>query len=428
MLLRVLFVFLLCIISPSISVVTILPIGKTGLGKSFTAKLLGFEDAEVGNDENSMTKEVKIYKNEKYKYIDTPGFDDSENVDDEETINGIVSMMHKEKITELNILLWFVSESDKATNSLQKQAKFIEELAMYNKKNVWDNVIVIFKGHYNQFRKASESIKGAIKKNNQSSNLDKLKVFPVWLYDALPDDSPDRNKSDEELREGGIYSNEALLDFYNDLAKEEQYKSRPIQIIFNDAVCTKCGKKSDPRLARTSLCHTNIRHIHEETEKYNVPNGERYHPGNLQTKYDSGNNYHPGYLRTKHNSDWEKVDGALKFIPIINMIGIIGKAATNKKVWSCCERGEGSYGCKYEGRKLWSCCNGNEGSNGCKEMYDTKWRYTCCHKDLDENPPGCKKVCRSCDRTWGNSTGCSDKNHEFKFDENVSSNRLHDEL
>ncbi|CAG8805671.1 8821_t:CDS:1, partial [Racocetra fulgida] len=43
----------------------------------FTAGLFGF-DAEEGHDVNSMTKNVTIYKNEEYWYIDTPGFDDSD--------------------------------------------------------------------------------------------------------------------------------------------------------------------------------------------------------------------------------------------------------------------------------------------------------------------------------------------------------------
>jgi hypothetical protein len=45
----------------------------------------------------------------------------------------------------------------KATQSLQKQAKFIESLAWNNKNkasNIWNNVIVVYRGTNREFEKS----------------------------------------------------------------------------------------------------------------------------------------------------------------------------------------------------------------------------------------------------------------------------------
>ena len=76
----------------------------------------------------------------------------------------------------------------------------------------------------------------------------------------------------------------------------------------------------------------------------------------------------PNFIYTSNTS----IDCTFNAIPIVKIFGslvtTIGKEATKRKVWSCC--GE------------------SKGSDGCESMREFRWRYTCCHKDIDNGGPG----------------------------------------
>ncbi|CAG8576726.1 8551_t:CDS:2, partial [Ambispora leptoticha] len=317
--LRIFFVLLLCIVSPSISSVTILAIGKTGLGKSFTATLFGCKAKvrDTGNS-NSTTKNVTIHKCGNYNYIDTPGFDDSDRVTDDYTIINIVSTMQKNKITDIHTLFWFVNE-DTSTTSLQNQAKFIDGLGMSNTNNVWNNVIVVYKGLNVLFKK--NAIIGAITEINNNADITKIHMMPVYLYEAV---NPEEKSEYENIK--GIYKKEELLNVYENIIKEKKHKHHPIQIVFNDATCIKCGIKTDLRLKDKYPCHTKVKHKHDE--KIETIDNSRYE--------------HPGYLETEYDSGWEAADAVIGDIPFINLITKSGKEATKKKIFSCCGKERGS--------------------------------------------------------------------------------------
>ncbi|CAG8480041.1 8764_t:CDS:2 [Ambispora leptoticha] len=268
--------------------VTILAVGKTGLGKSYTATLFGC-DAKVAHDINSRTKNVTIHQCGEYEYIDTPGFDD-------ETFINIIATMQKKNVNKLHTLFWFVGESYKTTDTLQNQAKFIEALAKDNTNNVWENVIVIYKGTYNTFNK--DVIQGAIEEDKKNS----VPILPVFLYDEFPLNSPIRKQSDEELRELGIYKEEELRNMYKKIIKEKRHKDHPIRIVFNDEICTKCGLRTDRRFAGKFPCHTKETIIRDAEPRYT----EHYHNGVLETEYDK---------------EWE----ILWEIPKINLVDGLGE-------------------------------------------------------------------------------------------------------
>ncbi|CAG8563821.1 11104_t:CDS:2, partial [Ambispora leptoticha] len=312
--LRIFFILLLCIVSPSISSVTILAIGKTGLGKSFTATLFGCK-AEVGNAEKS-TKYVTFHKKcgnyKNYNYIDTPGFDDSDHVTDDDIIINITSTMQKNKITHIHTLFWFVGEL-KATSSLKKQAKFIEDLAMNNTNNVWNNVIVVFKGLNVEFKK--NAIIGAITEINNNADITKIHMMPVYLYEEV---NPEEKSECENIK--GIYKKEELLNVYENIIKEKKHKHHPIRIVFNDATCIKCGIKIDLRLKDKYPCHTKVKHQHYE--KIETIDNTRYE--------------HPGYLETKYDPRLESADAVFGAFPFIDLFAI------KKKIFSCCGKERGS--------------------------------------------------------------------------------------
>jgi hypothetical protein len=90
-------------------------------------------------------------------------------VEDKETSINILSKMQEENITEVHTVFWFVHYDSKANQSLQKQAEFIKTLAlnkMNKMNNIWDNVIVVYKGFEESFDKTA--IKDAVKEVDNS--------------------------------------------------------------------------------------------------------------------------------------------------------------------------------------------------------------------------------------------------------------------
>ena len=85
----------------------------------------------IGHSSKSETKEISIHsiRNKGY-YIDTPGFNDSdEGKDDNETVLSIFRKMLEAEIRNITTILWFVVPDDRAKASYKRQARFIESLA-----------------------------------------------------------------------------------------------------------------------------------------------------------------------------------------------------------------------------------------------------------------------------------------------------------
>ncbi|CAG8769334.1 32856_t:CDS:1, partial [Racocetra persica] len=354
-----------------------LAIGDTGLGKSFTAGLFGFTAKEGGNV-NSTTKTVDIYKNEEYRYIDTPGFNDSNvTAKDDNTKLNILFKMQEENINFVHTIFWFVKCDIKVTQSLKKQAKFINDLAINSKSNVWDNTIIIFKGIKENL--IEDPIKEAIREANNNNNLlVEPPILPVYLYEKLQPDSIVHmlNLTDEILCDFGIYKDKnKIRDKYKEIIQKNHHKDHPVQIVFDDEMCIKCGKKTDKRLSGRFPCHTSESLEHGDIEEYNYNTIYR-HTGQLITVQDHG---------------WDKADRIVRQVPLFGLFGGIitgiGKEATQRTEWSCCQRAYGS--------------------RGCKEEHSTGVRYSCCHKDVNTKPPGCKKVCKYCGKAWGKLEGCT---------------------
>ncbi|KAF0538229.1 hypothetical protein F8M41_008051 [Gigaspora margarita] len=164
--------------------------------------------------------------------------------------------------------------------------------------------------------------------------------------------------------------------------RANHHADHPVQIIFIDVMCIKCGKKIDKRLSGRFPCYTN--------EKFEYGNTEIYNYNTIYT--------HTGRLVTVQDPGWEKAGRIVKSVPLFGLLSSIvtdiGQAATERTEWSCCQRAYGS--------------------TGCKEEHSTRVRYICCHKVVHTNPLACKKVCASCGKTWGNTEGCTNHSqHDF---------------
>ncbi|CAH1763163.1 16272_t:CDS:2, partial [Entrophospora sp. SA101] len=350
--------------------IRIIAVGKTGLGKSFTATVFGF-NAEVGNDPDSMTKNVTIYSSDKYTYIDTPGFDDSDiKVEDREMIFDILTKLQDENITEIHTVFWFVEKGDRGTQSLQRQARFIESLAMNSKtkSNIWNNVIIVIKGEGSNIDMQSiNAVKRAVNIINVGRDmLAKTSFIHVYLYDRLSKTRVSRFNT-KELHEQGIYKKEELLDVYKKIIQEKYHAENPIKITFKNARCVKCGKEIDIRFADKYPCHTEVIHKH--------PNMKLVHPGQLVPI--DGREFERRFIDDNEDifiGDRKFGHSYIDSIPIYIM------------------------------------------SSGCS--------VRCTECDKGTATQGCMKVCKGCGRPWGESHGCS-KEGQHEFNTFYSS---HDEL
>ncbi|ETO13052.1 hypothetical protein RFI_24323 [Reticulomyxa filosa] len=81
-----------------------------------------------------------------------------------------------------------------------------------------------------------------------------------------------------------------------------------------------------------------------------------------------------------------------------------------KEQYSCCKQSYPSMqGCKDE----WTCCSTIDPSPGCL------FQWTCCQAVVPLNNPNdpdkaCQKICKVCQKAWGDSQGCSaEVSHDF---------------
>nr|CAG8645257.1 10235_t:CDS:2 [Entrophospora candida] len=423
----------------------ILAIGRSGNGKSFTAKILGADDAIVSDGADSCTKGTKLYTcgDNGFLYIDTQGFDDSEGVKggDAQTALSILKTMNENGITKLHTILWFVVPETRKLGSLVRQAKFIESLAQYYDGNVWDNVIIVMKGQKSS-KSASqgpiEAAKEVSKKNHENKDI---KVFHIYLYEYLDTETYEAF-DDDSLNKMGIFKKtepKKILNRYIELMKG--HDQHLVTILFKEAKCLKCPEENDPRLT-ISNCHGESERKHEHPK--NV------HPGNTYKKHPFGlSGYHPGKLEKHHPGgrikkhkfssvtpchtgqkiEYHPNENSVHPLPAVghqyetndnNVLPVIARALTfslvnpqrtvhTPKIHGCCGWGEGSDGCSY------ACCKQSKGSIGCREKYNCcnnfepcVKKHDCCNQIVGADTNGCETVYDCCQREV-NSEGCSDR-------------------
>ena len=107
-----------------------LVIGTTGTGKSSTiSKCTKQENIEISNQAESVTKNCQIYPDHydhsKPVWIDTVGYDDTNNIDDEETFKNILKFIQKQELNKVKAIIWTVLPQERKDARLQRQANFI---------------------------------------------------------------------------------------------------------------------------------------------------------------------------------------------------------------------------------------------------------------------------------------------------------------
>ncbi|CAG8545747.1 4387_t:CDS:2 [Funneliformis mosseae] len=390
----------------------ILAIGNTGNGKSFTATIFGAKNVKIGHSTKSETDTISIHNTKDGDfYIDTPGFDDSnEHKDDEQTKRSIFFKMMEAGIENITTILWFVAPDDRAKASYKRQAKFIESLGKYYNGNAWDNTIIVTKGANDT---SSAGPHDAAKE--MATSLSRTGSFKILLFESLPPTSIyiKAKLPSDELNDFGVFKGsepERILAKYESLM--EGHVDRPILLKIRKVKCLKCPEETDPRLA-SPKCHLDLESFH--------PNTERIHQGNVI-------DIHPAQLFHKHSDLYVGASTRQVFddSPQAWTVRVVTFGGINPDrpefvpgYWKCCNNNDANApGCK----QIYSCCGKDYQTFGCEKIYDVckhkVWETPCfiicenCKKRLDE--VGCKNRCKNCKNDNSLSReGCIEVSHNF---------------
>ncbi|CAB4489888.1 unnamed protein product [Rhizophagus irregularis] len=379
----------------------ILAVGNTGNGKSFTATIFGAQNVKIGHSSKSETDTITIYGIKGGFYIDTPGFDDSDEYkNDDETVRSIFRKMMEAKIQDITTILWFVVPDARAKGSYKRQARFIESLAKYYKGNVWDNTIIVTKGDKieNGPRDAANEI--ALREHNKDNLLSNTGEFKILLYESLlpTDVYVQMGLTSERLNTFGVFKGsepERILAKYESFM--DGHLKHPIGLNLRVVKCSKCFEETDPRLAFPE-CHL-------ETESFH-PNVEDVHRGNVIVTHPSSHYRKHSDYYVEATTRQEFDDSPQAWTVRVVTFGILNptRPAFVSGYWKCCHnKNANSPGCK----QVYHCCGRDYQSPGCQKIYDE-----CKHKH-GEAP--CLKICKNCKKI-SDAEGCKTRCKNCKND------------
>ena len=109
-------------------------IGTTGTGKSSTISACTGQEVESSSKSESVTRHCQIFSDQsgdsKPVWIDTVGYDDTSNIDDEETFKNILKFIQKNNLLKIKAIVWTVLPQERKDARLQRQADFINRFRL----------------------------------------------------------------------------------------------------------------------------------------------------------------------------------------------------------------------------------------------------------------------------------------------------------
>lgn len=470
---------------------TFLAIGSTGLGKSTFGQLLCNVPTIVSSGTSSTICEATLYENNSFRYIDTPGFNDSGGTTDEETFHQILRLLqeHSENgVFEVHKILWFCAENERKAANLQNEAKFIQRLVEYVEEvgsaNLWKNVIIITKGNFPEEGLANgpksaayDAMRTSMTKNNRTNVEDKdefivedefiieggeqiVDHFPCWIFDLKPGPNKFTKMKPEVRAHLNAYSKEEVVTALQGHIRNDT----AIKIQFEEAYCTKCSEKGDPRLF-IGRCHPLQARKHEiETERYHPKSADWQHKGKrIQRHWKPEDGEIPAEGKLVDGTTVGAVSSTLGSLgagayilnaaaaaqpgiifggtaiagtialPIVAAVGLAaaGGYCINEKLkenYKCpyCKKFYNEKGCleecddcgkEWDGKGCISkylCCNKCEEEDGCTLRERCK---NCDQTEYKLTTEGCIEYCQECNKTWGKAKGCDPNvEHDIIFD------------
>ncbi|CAG8705021.1 3726_t:CDS:1, partial [Racocetra persica] len=377
---------------------TILAIGETGTGKSTFGLKVFDVPAIPGSGISSVTRISGIYENQLFIYIDTPGFSDTEGMDDDEVFSDILSLMQEYSTNnkfKIDVILWFCFESRRCNQQLQRGAKFIQKLSDYsdlvNKDlNIWKNVLIVIQGSaldeatvegpQAAARLAWESY--AKEKNLLFNDDFKVRYFPCFVYDFQDVPSPYyKNMSPTQRQDLNVYSKSEIMRKMQQLVSEISLNFNGFNICFVRAQCSRCDQKGDPRLFK-NRCHFDLRHkLSTKLVHTNVVEG--YHTGPVICVHSD-----------KFHQDQTKVNVSMATGGAIG--GAIG-GAVGSILALAGQKNAASSG-------VIGSMTGIVGATTGKIVGELITAYECSECGQNWTKPGCIRKCGNCDKLWDSST------------------------
>jgi len=411
----------------------ILVVGTTGTGKSSTIAKLTKQNVVVGDLADSVTTQCQIFtdlnKDTNPVWIDTVGYDDTNNVDDAESFREVLKFIQEKRLLKIKAIIWTILPQERKDARLQRQAEFINR---FREEAIWDNVIIIAKqpGSFSLYKACQGAEEAAKVHSNEIVSIRKLGF--TYLDSSIPEDFKDVLLGlDPEKRKGMLYLTDE--EVYEHITREIESIEKPIKVIFEDAECENCGVQGDKRLL-PDFCHMEQLFKHPEALNH-------YHPKELKSYHPlPTDNYHPGVLRLTGgpNQNCETVKNVLfAMTPVMGLLkdstegiktGVIAgltqfvcyKLNTPLTfTFACCGGEENSHGCKTS----YACCRTAPDASGCMYTYPCcsggpqavgcTRKFLCCGKD--EGVTGCQVVCKKCEKKWGTAArDCYKKQHELR--------------
>ena len=410
----------------------IICVGSTGTGKSTLIKMMTGQEVESNSGAESVTTTSAVYKNKRQDgprdqlWLDTQGWEDSDiDKQDNQIFRDIFQCLYDEKITYISGIIWTINPNERATDTLQRQARLIHSFGNVD-ETIWNRVMIVCKKPQEPdlpFQGAKKAILKTLNVNSEDEvlNIDRIPHFGFTIY-ADPQIQKKLNKYKVRHRAKCPNSNNASFQHpvfeENDIhmlestefcngcnvseASFEKCESdmclanrlnlsedlfvmtddeirkevstylgnfNPIQIKYRKQKCRACGVVTDARLMPYK-CHTLSRKSHGKIDKRHIlMPGKRFHTGKR-----------PPY----HISEGIPRFGGTKF----TCCGKTERSFWNDKdlkksgcenVWSCCKKQLGSVGCSSVMQYL--CCQSNAKSH--------KLPAVKCHTPVTEFPfPG----------------------------------------
>ncbi|CAG8464132.1 8479_t:CDS:2 [Acaulospora morrowiae] len=440
----------------------ILAIGKTSHVKSFTRTIYSTKECIVSE---SATREVTVYECENgYLYIDTPGLNDAgtTRVDPQIGID-IVQKLHESNISQVQTILWFVSDEMESEQIYKNQALFIESLAQYHKGNVWDNVIIVIERKDHKKKTIQGPLKAVRAASRQKKDpLTRTGIFPICFFELMNGNARNLYENVDGYalnREYGIYKKsdpERIFVRYQEFMRE--HVQHPVTIVLRGVGCLNCPEDRDPRIANFK-CHIKFEKTHSDKHNYIHPETcskrvhhtgagvSEYHLGELQYMHTSATKIHSGNIVIKKVKKDRTIYKFSLFGFSLLVVALFSPELLEVEQYDCCGANPDSEGCSYicclksldeigcemiydccnslnpckerhdccgkdkesEGCKfVYECCGKDENSKGCTEIYE------CCEKEVVENAgiAGCRETCIMCHKER-NAEGCSFREHRY---------------
>jgi len=376
----------------------IICVGSTGTGKSTLIKVMTGRDVESNPGADSVTTKSSVYKKKKQfgpmnqLWVDTQGWEDSDiDKQDNQIFRDIFQCLVDENMTHISGIIWNINPNERATDTLQRQARLIQRFGNLD-ESIWSRVLIVCKKMQEPdlpFQGAKKAISMAQAMDIESQNVD-TKMVPLLGFTIYEDPHIQKKVNKYKTRHrakcpqsNNVYSQHTSFDDRTEIhfleteefcqmclvaensfeqctsemcvanrlnLSEDLYvmtddeirkevtlkldRFQQIQIKYRKQKCLACGVVTDARLMPYT-CHTTSRRSHGQIHSRHTEPGSSFHTGQ-QPPYHSEDGM-PCFSGTKF-ACCGKTERSFWNDKLLKNSGC-------KNVWSCCERPLGSEGC-----------------------------------------------------------------------------------